>query len=93
MRCPNCQAELPDKAQFCPHCGTPIPESSTTQVHQQVGTVTDGGTVIGAIHAGEGSQIQVGGKFVYEAPPVGVAALHQLPPPPRDFTGREAELA
>jgi tetratricopeptide (TPR) repeat protein len=29
---------------------------------------------------------------VYQAPAVAVAALHQLPPPPRDFTGREEEL-
>src|SRR5512143_432119 len=32
-------------------------------------------------------------KVVYEAPTPIVTALHQLPPPPRDFTGRQAELA
>jgi tetratricopeptide (TPR) repeat protein len=31
-------------------------------------------------------------KIVYEAPVPAIAALHQLPPPPADFTGREAEL-
>jgi tetratricopeptide (TPR) repeat protein len=29
---------------------------------------------------------------VYEAPATTVSALHQLPPPPADFTGREAEI-
>ncbi len=31
-------------------------------------------------------------KIVYEAPAPIATSLHQLPPPPRDFTGREAEL-
>ena len=31
-------------------------------------------------------------KITYAAPPLTVTALHQLPQPPRDFTGREAEL-
>ncbi len=29
---------------------------------------------------------------IYNAAPSGVNSLHQLPPPPRDFTGREAEI-
>ncbi|MGB8509465.1 MAG: DUF4062 domain-containing protein, partial [Pyrinomonadaceae bacterium] len=29
---------------------------------------------------------------IYNAPAAALPALHQLPPPPRDFTGREAEL-
>ncbi len=32
-------------------------------------------------------------NIIQEAPAVGVVGLHQLPPPPRDFTGRGAELA
>ena len=32
-------------------------------------------------------------QYKVEAPPVGIAALHQLPPAPADFTGRAAELA
>jgi len=52
----------------------------------------------GAINIG-GGQVHVGGdivggnKTIYEAPPVSVPALHQLRPPPRDFTGREKEIA
>jgi hypothetical protein len=34
-----------------------------------------------------------GDKHVHEAPPLTISALHQLPSPPRDFTGREAEIA
>jgi tetratricopeptide (TPR) repeat protein len=33
-----------------------------------------------------------GNKYVQEAPVPVVPALHQLPPPPRDFTGRSQEL-
>jgi tetratricopeptide (TPR) repeat protein len=46
-----------------------------------------------------GGQINVGGdlvggdKHVYEPPVVTIPALHQLPPPPRDFTGRDKEIA
>jgi len=32
-------------------------------------------------------------KITYQAPAVGIAALHQLPSPPAGFTGRAAELA
>jgi tetratricopeptide (TPR) repeat protein len=44
-------------------------------------------------------QVNIGGdvvgrdKIVYEAPAPIATSLHQLSPPPRDFTGREAELA
>ena len=24
MRCPNCEAQVPDGERFCPHCGVPI---------------------------------------------------------------------
>ncbi|HKX29696.1 MAG TPA: tetratricopeptide repeat protein, partial [Blastocatellia bacterium] len=37
--------------------------------------------------------IVFGDKYVYEAPLPTVKALHQLPSPPADFTGREAEIA
>src|SRR2546425_12371037 len=46
-----------------------------------------------------GGQINVHGdmvgrdKIVYEAPAPDVPALHQLPPPPGDFTGRAKELS
>jgi tetratricopeptide (TPR) repeat protein len=45
-----------------------------------------------------GGQITVGGdivggdKHIHEAPVPVIAALHQLPPPPADFTGRTTEL-
>jgi tetratricopeptide (TPR) repeat protein len=47
----------------------------------------------------EGGQVHIHGdvvgrdKIVYEAPPLVIPALHQLPPPPRDFIGRKDELA
>ncbi|MCA1615869.1 MAG: tetratricopeptide repeat protein [Acidobacteria bacterium] len=34
-----------------------------------------------------------GDKHVHEAPPPTISALHQMPPPPGDFTGRAVELA
>jgi hypothetical protein len=34
-----------------------------------------------------------GNQIIQEAPPVSIPALHQLRPPPRDFTGREKEIA
>jgi tetratricopeptide (TPR) repeat protein len=48
---------------------------------------------------GAGGQARVGGdivggdKHVHEAPAPAIAPLHQLPPPPADFTGRATELA
>jgi Tfp pilus assembly protein PilF len=36
--------------------------------------------------------ISVAGDYVAATPPPRVTLLHQLPPPPRDFTGREREL-
>src|SRR5262245_44653528 len=40
-----------------------------------------------------GGDVVVGDKYVYEAPASAGAALHQLPPPTPDFTGREKEMA
>ena len=55
------------------------------------------------IHTGAGAYFEgpvtvkggdlVAGNKIIQAPPTGVAARHQLPAPPRDFTGRDAELA
>jgi tetratricopeptide (TPR) repeat protein len=45
------------------------------------------------IAGGVGGDIVAGDKHVHEAPAPTVSALHQLPPPPADFTGREAEIA
>ncbi len=55
------------------------------------------------IHTGGGAYFEspvtiqggnlVMGNQITQAPPTGVDARHQLPAPPRDFTGREAELA
>jgi len=45
-----------------------------------------------------GDRVEISGdlvardKIIYEAPPLAVSALHQLPSPPADFTGRDAEL-
>jgi hypothetical protein len=52
-----------------------------------------GGVDIHAQHVDVDGDVVGGSKITYEAPVVSVNALHQLPPPPRDFTGREAELA
>jgi len=58
------------------------------------------GSVGGDAVAGDKIVIQRAGgdivgrdKITYQAPAVGVAALHQLPSPPAEFTGRAAELA
>jgi tetratricopeptide (TPR) repeat protein len=53
---------------------------------QKIGVAISGGhiTVSGDIVGRD--------KNVYEAPVPVIAALHQLPPPPGDFTGRENEL-
>jgi tetratricopeptide (TPR) repeat protein len=45
------------------------------------------------ITGGVGGDFVAGEKHVHEAPAPTVSALHQLPPPPADFTGREAEIA
>ena len=50
------------------------------------GDVSIGGDVVGQDKVGRD-------KIVYEAPRPAIPSLHQLPPPPADFTGREAELA
>jgi hypothetical protein len=46
------------------------------------------GNVSGSSFVG-GDQV----THIYNTPSPNIAALHQLPPPPRDFTGRTAELA
>src|SRR5262245_807276 len=46
-----------------------------------------------AVTGGVAGDIVSGDKHVHEAPSPTVSALHQLPSPPRDFTGREAEIA
>jgi len=47
------------------------------------------------VHAGRDVEVHIGDKYttIYEAAATAFTPLHQLPPPPRDFTGREAELA
>jgi hypothetical protein len=47
--------------------------------------------VLREVSAGHDVIVQVGGVSQI-AVPLAAAALHQLPPPPGDFTGREAEL-
>jgi tetratricopeptide (TPR) repeat protein len=57
---------------------------------------TDGGAYLaGDVNVSEGSEYVGRDKIVniYKAPAPIATSLHQLPPPPRDFTGREAELA
>jgi tetratricopeptide (TPR) repeat protein len=44
------------------------------------------------ITGGVGEDFVAGDKHVHEALAPTVSALHQLPPPPADFTGREAEI-
>src|SRR5262245_29515969 len=46
-----------------------------------------------AVTGGVGGDYVLGDKHVHEAPAPTVSAMHQLPSPPRDFTGREAEIA
>jgi|RhiMetdeSRZDD1v2_1073273.scaffolds.fasta_scaffold102372_3 hypothetical protein len=46
-----------------------------------------------AVTGGVSGDYVSGDKRVYEAPSPTVSALHQLPSPPRDITGREAEIA
>jgi hypothetical protein len=48
------------------------------------GNLTITGGAVGDFVAGD--------KHVHEAPVPTVSAQHQLPPPPPDFTGREAEI-
>src|SRR5437879_5451220 len=56
-------------------------------IHGNTGGVNISG---GQIHARD---IVGGNQYVYEAPTPVVPALHQLPPPPGDFTGRAEELS
>ena len=48
-------------------------------------------TIHGA-QAGRDVIATTGDVHIHEAPVETISALHQLPPPPRDFTGRKAEL-
>lgn len=59
------------------------------------GDVVGGDKVGGDKVAGDkvGGDKVMGDKITYEAPKPIVPALHQLPPPPADFTGREADIA
>jgi tetratricopeptide (TPR) repeat protein len=59
----------------------------------------EGGSEAGNVRVGiSGGRVDVSGdivggdKFVYQAPSPVIPALHQLPAPPVDFTGREADL-
>jgi tetratricopeptide (TPR) repeat protein len=45
------------------------------------------------ITGGVGGDFVAGDKHVHEAPAPILSALHQLSPPPADFTGRDAEIA
>src|ERR1039458_10037664 len=51
------------------------------------------GVSIGGGQTTVSGDIVGGDKHVHEAPLPVIAALHQLPPPPADFTGRTTELA
>jgi tetratricopeptide (TPR) repeat protein len=42
-------------------------------------------------HAGR-DLVAVAGDYVVQGDSPGISSLHQLPPPPRDFTGRESEI-
>jgi tetratricopeptide (TPR) repeat protein len=58
------------------------------------GAVASGGSVAagaGGVAVGGDARVE-GGIHIHEAGPVRVAALHQLPAPPADFTGRQEEL-
>jgi tetratricopeptide (TPR) repeat protein len=61
----------------------------------QSGSVPYGDSAQGniTITGGVGGDFVAGDKHVHEAATPTVSALHQLPPPPADFTGREAEIA
>jgi tetratricopeptide (TPR) repeat protein len=61
----------------------------------QSGSVSYGDSAQGniTITGGMRGDFVFGDKHVHEAAAPTVSALHQLPPPPADFTGREAEIA
>jgi tetratricopeptide (TPR) repeat protein len=60
----------------------------------QSGSVSYGDSAQGniTITGGVGGDFVFGDKHVHEAPAPTLPALHQLPSPPADFTGREAEI-
>jgi tetratricopeptide (TPR) repeat protein len=64
--------------------------SHGTHVHVQ-GNFSTGGDFVGRDKI-VGGDVVGRDKIVYKTPPPTISALHQLPPPPPDFTGREAEL-
>jgi len=45
-----------------------------------------------AVTGGVAGDIVLGDKHAHETPSLTISALRQLPSPPRDFTGREAEI-
>jgi tetratricopeptide (TPR) repeat protein len=60
----------------------------------QSGSVSYGDSAHGniTITGGVGGDVVFGDKHVHEAAVPTISAVHQLPPPPADFTGREAEI-
>jgi tetratricopeptide (TPR) repeat protein len=81
---------------------SPPPESSVTSTQQSItvsgGVGIEANTVSTRDVAGRDKIVSAGGdvvegdKIIYEAQPPLASALHQLPAPPRDFTGRAADL-
>ncbi|MBI3241652.1 MAG: tetratricopeptide repeat protein, partial [Chloroflexi bacterium] len=72
----------------------PDSESAITQT-QKSGVQIGGSIVIGDVIGGDkfGGDKVAGDKIINILPPITpTSALHYLPPPPSDFTGREAEL-
>ncbi len=76
----------------------PAATPSMTQIDRSGGTdieaqeVTFGGDVVGRDKFQASGDIAMHDIIKMEAPAMGVVGLHQLPPPPRDFTGRKDEL-
>ncbi len=71
----------------------PLEKNPKTEGLTGTEKVTAGEAVIsGSVISGDRT---TGGSEVYATSPIPVASinLHQLPPPPRDFVGREAEIA
>jgi len=75
-----------------PEPSTPA-DDKTPETSDPAFGARSGGVDISAQRVNIGGDVVGRDKIVYEAPAPIAASLHQLPPPPRDFTGREAELA